>query len=109
MRSVIIDNARRAHARRHSGECRRVEYNEAALVSAEHCNELLALDAALHRLEAYDSRLAATVICRFFGGLTVEETAEAAACSPATVKRDWQLARNWLFRELGTGCAPDAK
>lgn len=109
MRSVIIDNARRAHARRHGGGLERAEYSEATLVSTEHCDELLDIDAALDRLESYDSRLAAIVIYRIFGGLTVEETAEALACSPATVKRDWQLARNWLFRELGAGASPEAK
>ncbi len=61
---------------------------------------MLALDEALQRLTAMNARLARIVECRFFGGMSVEETAEALDISPATVKRDWTLARAWLNREL---------
>ena len=61
---------------------------------------MLALDEALQRLTAMNARLARIVECRFFGGMSVEETAEALDISPATVKRDWALARAWLNREL---------
>ena len=64
--------------------------------------DMLALDEALGNLEEHEPRLAHIVECRCFGGLTVEETAEALAVSPATVKRGWTLARTWLFRELQT-------
>jgi RNA polymerase sigma factor (sigma-70 family) len=70
------------------------------LVSAERSDELLALDEALDHLDEREPRLARIVECRCFGGLTVDETAEALAISPATVKRGWSLARAWLFREL---------
>ena len=63
--------------------------------------DLLAVDEALSALAALDARQARIVELRFFGGLTVEETAEATGVSPATVKRDWTLARAWLKRELG--------
>ena len=65
--------------------------------------DVLALDEALSTLAALDTRQARVVELRFFGGLTVEETAEATDVSPATVKRDWTLARAWLRRELGAG------
>ena len=70
------------------------------LVSAERSTDLLALDAALVELEAKEPRLARIVECRCFGGLTVDETAEALEVSPATVKRGWSLARTWLYRVL---------
>jgi RNA polymerase sigma factor (sigma-70 family) len=63
--------------------------------------DVLALDAALDRLAAIDERQSRLVELRFFGGLTVEETAAALDVSPITVKRDWALARAWLYRELG--------
>ena len=64
---------------------------------------VLALDAALSRLETVEPRLSRLVELRFFVGLSVEETAAAVGLSPATVKRDWSLARAWLYREIGTG------
>jgi RNA polymerase sigma factor (sigma-70 family) len=72
-------------------------------VSAERSEELLALDDALGRLDEQEPRLARIVECRCFGGLTVDETAEALAVSPATVKRGWSVARAWLYRELQVG------
>jgi RNA polymerase sigma factor (TIGR02999 family) len=69
-------------------------------ISAEQSAILVDLDDALRSLEKADARLAAVVECRFFGGLTIEDTAEALDVSPATVKRDWSLARAWLFRKL---------
>jgi RNA polymerase sigma-70 factor (ECF subfamily) len=65
--------------------------------------ELLALDEALTRLAAVNDRYARVIECRFFGGMSVEETAAAMETSPATVKRDWTVARAWLNRELGDG------
>jgi RNA polymerase sigma factor, TIGR02999 family len=69
-------------------------------ISADQSTVLSDLDDALKSLEEMDSRLAAVVECRFFGGLTVEDTAEALQTSPATVKRDWSVARAWLFRKM---------
>jgi RNA polymerase sigma factor (TIGR02999 family) len=103
MRSVLVDNARHFGRLKREGGRQRVDLEESLLVSAARSDELVALDAALSRLAAADPRLAAVVECRFFGGLTIEETAEALQRSPATVKRDWVAARTWLYREL----APD--
>lgn len=68
--------------------------------SDEQSDALTELDEALRRLEHFDARLAAVVECRFFGGLTIEDTAGALDVSAATVKRDWSLARSWLYREM---------
>jgi RNA polymerase sigma factor (sigma-70 family) len=70
------------------------------VVDAARSEELLALDEALTRLGAIDARQARVVECRFFGGMSIEDTAVALELSPATVKRDWALARAWLNREL---------
>jgi RNA polymerase sigma factor (sigma-70 family) len=72
-------------------------------MAAGRSDELLALDEALTRLASINDRYARVIECRFFGGMSVEETAGALGTSPATVKRDWTLARAWLNRELGDG------
>jgi RNA polymerase sigma factor (TIGR02999 family) len=100
MRSILIDNARWQGRKKRGGGGPHAALEESSLVSAERSDELLALDEALGRLDSREPRLARIVECRCFGGLTVEETAEALAISPATVKRGWNLARAWLFREL---------
>lgn len=100
MRSILIDNARRRQRQKRGGDRVAVPLDQAMLVSAERSQELLALDEALERLRESDTRLADVVDCRFFGGLTVQETAEALDVSPATVKRAWVVARTWLYREL---------
>ena len=100
MRSVLIDNARWYRRRKRGGGIAPVPLEEERMVSAERCDELLALDDALNELAQREPRLARIVECRCFGGLTVEETAEALAVSNTTVKRRWRLARTWLYREL---------
>jgi RNA polymerase sigma factor (TIGR02999 family) len=100
MRSVLIDNARYINRLKREGRWQRVELTEGSLVSAQRSEELLALDDALTRLKTADDRLGSIVECRFFGGLSIEETAEALKLSPATVKRGWTTARAWLFHEL---------
>lgn len=69
-------------------------------LSDEHADELSALDEALERLEKTNERQSRVVECRFFGGMTIDETAAALELSPATVKRDWTMARAWLYREM---------
>lgn len=100
MRNILIDNARRYGRQKRSGDHQAIDSHGPALVSQARSEELLALDEALLRLERADERLARIVECRFFGGLTVEECAEALSLSPATVKRGWTTARAWLYKEL---------
>lgn len=100
MRSILVDNARRQSRQKRGGGRRQAPLGESMLVSAERPEELLALDEALDRLDSREPRLARIVECRCFGGLTIDETAEALEVSPATVKRGWSLARTWLYREL---------
>lgn len=101
MRSILVDNARYHSRLKRGGERVRVPLEDARLVSEDRTEELLVVDEALERLQAEDERLARIVECRLFGGLTVEETAEALDVSPATVKRGWNLARALLYRDLG--------
>ena len=100
MRSVLIDNARWHARRKRGGGARPLSLDEAVLVTDERAEDFLALDEALQRLERMDGRLGRIVECRFFGGLTIEEAAEAIGISPASVKRGWTMARSWLHREL---------
>ena len=100
MRRILADHARRRHALKRGGDAVRVTLVESEVPGAGGDADLASLDAALDRLAALDQRQARIVELRFFGGLTVEETAEVVGISPATVKRDWQVARAWLYREL---------
>lgn len=101
MRRVLIDHAvaRRAQKRGGGRAVETLDEDVLVLVQAR-AAELLDLDAALDRLEALDERQARIVECRFYCGMSIEETAEALRVSPATVKREWALARAWLNREL---------
>lgn len=101
MRQILIDRARRSRAERRGGGRGPVPLAEAPpRIPPAVREELLALDAAMRRLEAVDVRQVRVVECRFFGGLGVAETAEAVGVSTATVKRDWRAARAWLYHEL---------
>jgi RNA polymerase sigma factor (TIGR02999 family) len=105
MRRVLVDYARRHWAQRRGGVGQQwVQLEEAddagALAIASRADDLIALDEALERLAAVDERLGRVVECRFFGGLTEAETAEALGISQRTVARDWLMARGWLYREL---------
>jgi RNA polymerase sigma factor (TIGR02999 family) len=100
MRSILIDNARWHGRQKRGGGRVPVALEDSMLVSAERSEELLALDEALAELEDREPRLARIVECRCFGGLTVDETAEALEVSTATVKRGWSLARTLLYRAL---------
>lgn len=103
MRRVLVDYARKHRAQKRSpgGEAS-LDFTEPATVAADRANEILELDEALEKLAVLNSRLAVTVEMRFFGGMTVEETAEVLNLATSTVKLDWQKARAWLFRELKT-------
>jgi RNA polymerase sigma factor (TIGR02999 family) len=100
MRQILIERARARGALKRGGGGPRVTLDEALLAGGERTIDLVALDEALERLAAMDAEQARLVELRFFGGLTVEETAEAMNISPATVKRHWTVARAWLAREL---------
>jgi RNA polymerase sigma factor (TIGR02999 family) len=103
MRSILVDNAR-WHARaKRGGNPIPVPLESANLVSREQSAELIDLDRALVRLEHDEERLVRIVECRFFGGLSIPETAEAIGISEATVKRGWNVARAWLYGELRAG------
>jgi RNA polymerase sigma factor (TIGR02999 family) len=100
MRRILVDHARsRGYVKRGGGKLH-VQFDEAFGMEWSADSNLLELDEALDRLSALDPRKARVIEMRFFGGLSVEETAEALGISPETVMRDWKLARAWLYREL---------
>jgi RNA polymerase sigma factor (TIGR02999 family) len=102
MRRILVDYARRHRAERRGGELRRVTLDGEA-AAPERAETLLALDEALERLASLNPRLSQVVECRYFGGLTEEETAEALRLTSRTVQRDWAKARGWLYLELSDG------
>lgn len=100
MRRILLDNARRhSSAKRGSGGAK-VSLDDAAEISADVNEDLVALDEALQELEKFDAQQAKIIELRYFGGLTIKETAEVLKISPATVKREWTLARAWLYQKL---------
>jgi RNA polymerase sigma factor (TIGR02999 family) len=101
MRQVLIERARARDALKRGGGQPRVTFDEGLNAAVpENAIDMVALDAALDRLAALDAGQARIVELRFFGGLSIEETAEAMGISPATVKRHWAVARAWLAKEL---------
>ena len=100
MRNILVDYAVRRRAGKRGGARQRTALLEDAAVVPAPGAEVLAVNRALERLESVDVRASRVVECRFFAGMSVEETAEALSISPASVKRDWALARAWLNREL---------
>lgn len=101
MRRVLVDYAERRNAQKREGGRTRVPLDGLSIAVDDDAVHFLDLDEALERLEALDARQCRVVECRFFAGLTIEETAEALGVSAATVKRDWTHARAWLNRALG--------
>ncbi|MEZ5500508.1 MAG: sigma-70 family RNA polymerase sigma factor [Steroidobacteraceae bacterium] len=102
MRHVLMNYATQQNAMKRGGDAVRVPLEDTHLDTNASAEELLALNQLLERLEQRDPRGCQIVECRVFGGMSVEETAEALGISVATVKRDWQAARDWLYRELGS-------
>jgi RNA polymerase sigma factor (TIGR02999 family) len=100
MRRILVDDARRYRALRRGGGLRRVELEVDEAAVAERSERLLALDEALERLAGVSKRMSEVVQCRYFGGLSEEETAEALEMPVRTVQRDWAKARGWLYLEL---------
>src|SRR5580765_8774505 len=103
MRRILVDHARARHYQKRGGDAARVTLDEALVVASEPDQDFVALDEALIALAAVDARKSQVVEMRFFGGLTLEETAEALQVSRDTVKRDWKMAKLWLLRELRGG------
>lgn len=106
MRRILIDFARSRNYQKRGGQIPHIELEEAATVPAVVGSELLAVDEALKQLAVVDARKSEVVELRFFGGLTVEETATALRMSKETVMRDWKLAKAWLLRELSREASP---
>jgi RNA polymerase sigma factor (TIGR02999 family) len=100
MRRILTDFARSRNYQKRGGTVFHVSFDEALAVSKERDSEIMALDEALVSLAAVDARKSQVVELRFFGGLSVEETAEVLKVSPETVKRDWRFAKSWLHRVL---------
>ena len=106
MRRIMVDHARERCSLKRGGGALRVTLDDAALVTEKRSEELLALDEALERLTAQDPRKSRIVELRYFGGLTEEETAAFLKLSDRTVRREWRMARTWLYRAL-SGKEPD--
>jgi len=103
MRRILVDHARAKQARKRGGSIQKVSFDEAVLVQPEPSRDFLALDEALERLARRDSRQSRIVELRFFGGLSEEEAAEVLGISVRTVKREWAVARAWLYKEISKG------
>jgi RNA polymerase sigma-70 factor, ECF subfamily len=101
MRRVLIDHARRHSAQKRGGPLPRLSLEDVIASSRQYPADLLAVEELLTRLAVLDSQQAKVVELRVFGGLSVEEVAGVLGISPATVKRDWSMAKSWLARELG--------
>jgi RNA polymerase sigma factor (TIGR02999 family) len=102
MRRILVDHARRHNLKR-GGDVQHVSLDETAIVGGDRGPDLLALDDAMEALARFDPRKVQVVEMRFFGGLSVDETAEVLKISPVTVMRDWSTAKAWLYRELTGG------
>ncbi len=105
MRRILVDLARARGSAKRGGHELHVNLDEAPETSCKRARELIALDEALNTLAEMDARKAQVIELRFFGGLSVEETAEILKISPQSVMRDWRLAKAFLMRELGAGSA----
>jgi RNA polymerase sigma factor (TIGR02999 family) len=103
MRRILVDYARSRKSQKRGAGAIQVSLNEALVISKERTADIVELDEALNRLAAIDPRKSQIIELRFFGGLSVEETAEMLKISPRTVMRDWDLAQAWLYRELKRG------
>jgi RNA polymerase sigma factor (TIGR02999 family) len=100
MRRVLVDYARKHKAAKRGGGQEKIPLEEAAVVSEAPAEELLVLDEALGKLKLLDERQSHIVELRYFGGLTIEETAQALGISPTSVKREWSMAKAWLYQQV---------
>jgi RNA polymerase sigma-70 factor, ECF subfamily len=109
MRRVLVDYARAHNAEQRGGGLQKVEMHDDLAISAEQLDEVEHLDEALKKLEKENPRQARVVELRYFGGLSVEQIGAMLQIAPRSVKRDWALARIWLFRQLRPGTNPEAE
>lgn len=100
MRRILVDHARSRRYAKRGGGAHKISLHDAMIVSPKRGGDLIALDEALDRLAAIDPRKGKVVELRFFGGLSVEETAEALQISSVTVMREWSMAKSWLYNSL---------
>jgi RNA polymerase sigma-70 factor, ECF subfamily len=100
MRHILIDHARRRRYAKHGGEVQRIPIEDASEMSMQRAAELIALEEALDELATIDRRKSRVVELRYFGGLSLEETAEVLEISLMTVRRDWRVAKAWLYRRI---------
>ena len=100
MRRILVDHARKRKYAKRGGDAGKISFDEVMAVSPERGADLIALDDALEKLAAIDPRKSKVVEMKFFGGLSVEEAAEALGVAPLTVKRDWKMAKAWLYNAL---------
>ena len=100
MRHILVDHARAKLAEKRGGDAERIALEDAISLSNEPNVDLLAVDEALKELAEFDEQQSRIIELRFFGGLTIEETAHVVGISPATVKREWAMAKAWLHRKL---------
>jgi RNA polymerase sigma factor (TIGR02999 family) len=103
MRQVLVDYARQHNAERRAGGLRRVEMHDDLAISPDRLDEVASVDQALTQLATQNPRQARVVELRYFGGLSVEQIAKVLDVSPRSIKRDWSLARIWLFRQMRPG------
>ena len=108
MRRILVDHARARLSQKRGGDAEKVTFDEALLVADDPRHDFIALDGALDALAKFDERKSRVVELRFFGGLSVEETAAVLKVGPDTVMRDWRLAKAWLQVEMGAVRADDA-
>ena len=100
MRRILVDHARRSRYQKRGGGAVRMSLDDMDLASPAPAEQILALDGALEALEAFDQRKSQVVELRYFAGLSIEEIANLLSVSPVTVKRDWALAKTWLYRHM---------
>lgn len=103
MRRILVESARSRNFAKRGGGAQKVELDEAAVVSAGRSAEVIAVDEALIELDSWDARKARIVELRFFGGLSIEETAQVLKISPTTVQREWRSAKAWLYKAISEG------
>lgn len=101
MRQILVDYARKRNSQKRGEGKTHLSLDSAEEIAFQSDEDIIALDEAMKKLEAFDSDLSKVVELRFFAGLNVEETSKVLNCSASTVKREWSLAKSWLFRELG--------